>query len=532
MTTFDNKPILDALTGSLMHALPEIALVAFACLLFCHGMLLKVRGLNWTLALFGLLTAAGLAFAIHLSFHKLPGGGFTTHWHGAEPLTENLFTIAPILPSNFASIIRWLTLGTGFVLLFLSTKEARSGIAGEYYGCLFVALAGCSLVARANDLVTLFVALEMISIPTYILLYLPQRGPAGQEAAAKYFLLSIFSSAVLLFGLSYLYGLGGSTNITALVQTLTAAHQSDASPMAILGMVLVIAGLGFRIAAVPFHYYAPDVYQGGPTAAIAQLAVLPKIAGFVVLIRLLGLTAPSLTELPFSNATQIPLMLWVMAAVTMTLGNFMALIQENLKRIMAYSGIANAGYLLLGLVAATAYAPGEDGPDHLVGVDGLLFYLIAYALMALGFFAAIIAIGSDSRIVDNADDLAGVAKTNPVAAACLAIALFSMIGLPLTAGFNGKLMLFFGLIDAPSASGLGVMYRVLAVILAVNAAIGAMYYLRLLGIVYLRMPLNPDAKSTGLGPVVAAVLCALGTITLGVYATPLLNAIKLAFPIQ
>jgi NADH-quinone oxidoreductase subunit N len=511
MTTFADKPTLDALTGSLTLALPELALAGCGCLLFAHGMLLRVRGLNWTIAFFGLLTAIGLAIG--------------ANWI-EEGVHESLRNVAPILPGPFASFIRWLVLGVGLILLFLSTKEASYEIAGEYYGCLFIALAGGSLLGRANDLVTLFVALEMISIPTYVMLYLPHRGPAGQEAAAKYFLLSILSSAVLLFGLSYLYGLAGTTNLWALVETLTAAHRASASPMAVLAMVLVVAGLGFRITAVPFHYYAPDVYQGGPTAAIAQLAVLPKIAGFAVLAKLLGITV-SITETPFPNGTQVPLMLWVIAAVTMTLGNLMALVQDNLKRLLAYSGIAHAGYLLLGFVAATAYAPTESAPAHLAGLDSVLVYLVAYALMTLGTFAVIIYVG----YAETVDDLAGLGRTHPVAALCLAVSLLSLIGLPLTAGFTGKLLLFFGLIDAPTNSGLGVMYRVLAVIAAVNAAIGAVYYLRILGVVYLRAPLNPDARAAGHGPLVAAFLCAVGTIAVGVYPKPLVEAARLAAPV-
>jgi len=533
MTTFSDTAVLDTLAGSLKLALPEIALTATACLLFAHGMLLKVRGLNWTLALFGLLIAAGIALAYQLAIQYGPDGSWRLVGVAAEPFDDAQRFVAPILPSGFASFVRWLTLGSGFVLLFLSTKEARHGMAGEYYGCLLVALAGCSLVARANDLVTLFVALEMISIPTYVLLYLPSRNPAGQESAAKYFLLSILASAVLLFGLSYLYGLAGTTNISALVDTLTRVHKvGPVPPLAVLAMVLTVAGLAFRITAVPFHYYAPDVYQGGPTAVVAQMAVLPKIAGFVVLARLLGLTSPPLTELPFSIGTQIPLMLWVMAAVTMTLGNMMALIQENLKRIMAYSGIAHAGYILLGFVAATSYGSSETGPAHLAGLDSVLVYLVAYALMTLGVFAAIIALGSPERPVENADDLAGAATTHPLTAACLAVCLLSLIGMPFTAGFVGKLMLFFGLIDTPTGSGFGVMNRVLAVVAAVNAAVAAIYYLRLLGIVYLRSPMHPDAKSRGLGPVVAAVVCALGTLAIGLYAKPLIDLAQLATPSQ
>lgn len=511
MTTFSEKPVLDALAGSFTLALPEVVLVGFACLLFLQGMVIKARAMNWMLAATGLFTAMLVAVVIHLPIQNWFEISLPAWWNEPAP-AEGLRFVAPILPGEFAVFVRWLVLGTGTVLLLLSTKEAASGISGEYYGCLLVALAGCSMVARANDLITLFVALEMISIPTYVLLYLPSRTAAGQEAAAKYFLLSILSSAVLLFGFSYLYGVAGSTNLSALVETLAAIQATDASPMAVLAMVLVIAGLSFRLAAVPFHYYAPDVYQGGPTAVIAQLAVLPKIAGFVVLARLLGLTIQPDAAVTFPNNTQIPLMLWVLAAITMTLGNVMALIQDNLKRILAYSGIAHGGYMLLGFVAATA-------TDGRIGLDSVLVYLVAYALMTLGMFAAIIYLGNAETV----DDLAGAGRTNPVAAASLAASLLSLIGLPLTAGFSGKLLLFYNLVEVPTTGGLGVMYRVLAVVAAVNAALGAVYYLRMLGVLYLRTPLNSESKAGGVGPLLATFLCVCGTVALGVYPKPLIE---------
>ncbi|CAN5630626.1 NADH-quinone oxidoreductase subunit N [soil metagenome] len=526
--TFADKPFVEALTGSLMLAVPEIALVGVACLLFVQGMFIKARGMNWMLAFGGLLFAAVLAAVVH-PYESTAAGSPMIFSDSAkinqiyyeflptlgESLTTGeLRTAAPIMPGSFATFIRWLTLGAGLILVLLATKEASHGIAGEYYACLLIALAGTSLVARANDLVTVFLALEMISIPTYVLLYLPNRGAIGQEAALKYFLLSILSSGIMLFGLSYLYGLAGTTNVTALVDTFSDAHRGGASPLAVLAMVLVIAGLAFRITAVPFHYYAPDVYQGGPTAVVAELAVLPKIAGFVVLARLLGFTTLPVDDLPFPDSTQIPLMLWVLAAVTMTVGNVMALIQENLKRTLAYSGIAHAGYMLLGLLAAGADT--ASPVPYVTGLDAILVYLVGYALMTLGVFAVIIYLNTATRTTETVDDLAGVGRTNPVAAACLAVCLLSLIGLPLTAGFVGKLLLFYSLFDVPTTAGLGVMYRVLVAIAALNAAIGAVYYLRLLGVAYLRTPLNPEAKAKGTGPLLAAILCAVGTLALGV----------------
>jgi NADH-quinone oxidoreductase subunit N len=511
----------NALTGAIELVVPEIALVGTACVLFLLGLATSSRFFHTALALVGLGGAAALAVVFH-------------PWEAsvADSLRTATETYYPILPGPAATFVRWLALAVGLVLVFLSTKEATKEIAADYLACLLIAIAGTSLVARANDLVTLYLALEMISVPTYVLLYLPARGKPGQEAAVKYFLLSILSSAVLLFGFSYLFGLAGSTNISAITVALTAANKVAVSPLAVFAVVLVVAGLGFRVTAVPFHYYAPDVYQGGPTAVVAQLAVLPKVAGFIALARVLGLTHLPVTDLPFPNGTLVPLMLWVLAAATMTLGNVMALLQDNLKRVLAYSGVAHAGYMLLGLITTSAYAPAELGlsPKYMNGFDGLIFYLVGYALMTLGAFAVIAYLNAPDQPTESVDDLAGLHQTNPVAAGLLFVALLSLIGIPFTAGFAGKLFLFIGLYDAPTVTGMGDYYKTLTVIAAVNAAIGAVYYLRILGVMYFRSPLRPVATARGVGPLVAAAVCTVGTVAIGVYPQFVWNLAKTAAP--
>ncbi|QEL17012.1 NADH-quinone oxidoreductase subunit N [Limnoglobus roseus] len=520
------NPLLDgtrieALTGVFKLVVPEIALVGVACVLFVLGLFTSSRFLHTSLAVLGL---AG-AFAVALVAQPWE----TTLYDGLKANTEAYY---PILPSAAATLIRYLTLAAGLVLMLLSTKEATREIAADYLACLLIAVAGTSLVARANDLVTLYLALEMISVPTYVLLYLPHRGKPGQEAAVKYFVLSILSSAVTLFGFSYLFGLTGSTNLSAINAVLTAANKEAISPLAVLAMVLVVAGLGFRITAVPFHYYAPDVYQGGPTAVVAQLSVLPKVAGFLALARLLGIVSGPLNDLPFPTSTQVPLLLWVLAAATMTLGNVMALMQDNLKRILAYSGVAHAGYMLLGLVTASAYATPTEGllPRYVSGFDGLIFYLVGYALMTLGTFAILAYLNSADQPTESVDDLAGLHQTNPFAAAMLFVALLSLIGIPLTAGFTGKLFLFLGLYDSPTVTGMGNAYKTLTVIAAINAAIGAVYYLRLLGVIYLRSPLRPAVRHRGKGPMLAAVLCTVGTLVVGIYPSIVWDLVKKATP--
>jgi NADH-quinone oxidoreductase subunit N len=441
---------------------------------------------------------------------------------------------------------------TLLILVLMTWPEVREGIATEYYACLLIAGAGASFVGRANDLITLFLSLELLSIPTYVLLYLPVRTHLNQEAAAKYFLLSVMSSAILLFGFSYLYGLAGSTNISAITAALTNAHAgindhpNVLSPMALLGIVLVTAALGFRVTMVPFHFYAPDVYQGGPTGVVAQLAVLPKIAGFTALGRLLGMFGSHALHLPFEAATQFPLLLWILAILTMTVGNVLALLQDNLKRMLAYSSVAHAGYMLMGLIVASSLpetlgTPRIDPANEKVlgvvgptvgGIDALLVYLVAYALMTLGAFAIILYLSSSERPVESIDDLAGIGRSHPLPAAAMAIFLFSLIGMPLTAGFAGKLLLFMGAFTAPSGTGeMGNLYRVLAVVAAVNSAIGAYYYLRVIGVMFLRSPLRPLPGSQAIPALLAAVVLALATLFFGIYPEPLARAARKAAPV-
>lgn len=497
-------------TGVFRLALPEIALIGTACVLFLLGCVSNRRPLAFAVAL------AGTALALVLAAT-------------ADETPAPVPTAAPLLADAAAEFARWVALSAAAVLLFVAWGETGTGHAAEYYGCTLVAAAGASLVGRANDLITLFLALELLSIPTYILLYLPARERPNQEAAAKYFLLSVMSSALLLFGFSYLYGLTGTTNVTALVHALAQAQGTN--PMALVAAVLVVAGLGFRVTAVPFHFYAPDVYEGAPAGVVAQLAFLPKLVGFVALARLFGLFGPDPLALPFGPATQVPLLLWIVAVMTMCLGNALALLQDNVRRMLAYSGVAHAGYMLIGVLVALALPEAAKAPG-VGGAEALLLYLVAYGLMTVGAFAAILYLSAPERPVEAIEDLAGVGRSHPVAALALAVSLFSMIGLPLTAGFAGKLMLFWGALDAPTDSdAMRNLYAALAVCAAVNAAVGAYYYLRVVGVMYLRAPLRPLGRSGAVPALLAAVVLAGGTLFLGAYPEPLAKAARKAAPV-
>jgi NADH-quinone oxidoreductase subunit N len=441
----------------------------------------------------------------------------------------------PLLLDSLALLVKGIAIVAGIVLVLLSWEELPDRQAAEYHGCLLLIVAGLCLTGSANELVTLFLALELVSIPTYILLYLPRHDSATQEAALKYFLLSVFSSAFLLFGFSYLYGLAGTTNIPALMQALTQAGQEEtpASAAAALpvvaqvALIMVVAGIGFRITAVPFHFYAPDVYQGAPTSAAALLAFVPKVAGFAALLRLLGFVLPGdvrATDIGLALGTQVPILFWILAAVSMFLGNLLALLQDNLKRLLAYSSVAHAGYMLIGLAAAPylrSEAVGLKGETSLTGVEGgvetMLFYLVAYGAMTVGAFAVLAYLSTPQRPVETLEDLAGLSRSHPGVALLMLLFLFSLIGIPWTAGFAGKFMLFFGAMAVGSPKHV-LLFRVLALLGVINAAIGAWYYLKIVAVMYLRTSVRPLEKRWAWPGLATMWIC--GVLTLGLGFNP------------
>ncbi|AMV25841.1 NADH-quinone oxidoreductase subunit N [Gemmata sp. SH-PL17] len=509
-------PLLQqTLKGVFQLAVPEIALVGTACVVFLFGCVYNRRCLWFGVSLAGVALAAVLAATVE-----------------TEP--PALLTVAPLVPDGAAAFVRWVALITAAVLLFVSWAEVDGTNAAEYYGCLLVAAAGVSLVGRANDLITLFLSLELLSIPTYILLYLPARNKLNQEAAAKYFLLSVMSSAVMLFGFSYLYGLTGSTNLAVITDALTKTQSADVqslNPMALVGAVLVIAAIGFRITAVPFHFYAPDVYEGAPAGVVAQLAFFPKLAGFVALARILGLLGADVRHIPFDTKTQLPLLLWILAAMTMCIGNVLALLQDNVRRMLAYSSVAHGGYMLMGIVVASSL-PDAIGQPGIGGIDALLVYIVAYGMMTVGSFAVILYLGTPDQPIESIDDLAGASQSHPVAAGAMTVFLFSLIGLPLTAGFAGKFLLFVGAFSAPTHTAeMRNLYQIMAVIAAINAAVGAYYYLRVVGVMYLRTPLRPATRTRAVPTFVAAVTLAAATLFFGIYPEPIVRAARKAAPV-
>src|SRR5262249_37447616 len=293
----------------------------------------------------------------------------------------------------------------------------------------------------------------------------------------------------------------------ALLEALAGAGRDGLPAITQVALMMVVAGLGFKITAVPFHFYAPDVYQGAPTVAAALLAFIPKMAGFVALIRVLGFVGAGNG---LALGVHGPMVFYLLAIVTMSLGNVLALLQDNLKRLLAYSSIAHAGYMLIGL----AIAPWLHGEPTAGGIDALLFYLVAYGAMTVGAFAVISYLSTTERPVETVDDLAGLSSSHPGIALLMGLFLFSLIGIPLTAGFAGKLVLFLGAIAVPTQEHAW-LFRILALVGVLNAAIGAWYYLRILAVMYLRDSITPIAQVKSRPQLVALLLCAVLTFGFG-----------------
>jgi len=337
---------------------------------------------------------------------------------------------------------------------------------GEYYAFLLLSVIGVMLCAGANDLIWLFVALELSSLPTYIMIAMSRPSRQAQEAAMKYLFLGALSTAVFLYGFALLYGAAGTIILTEMRDVFAAAKlDGGIGILGIAGMMLAIIGIGFKLAAVPMHFYAADVYEGASAPVTAFIGFAPKVAGAVSLMLLLGTMGWQEGGLP----QPILFLLWTTAVLTMTLGNIGALLQGSLKRLFAYSSIAHSGYLIIGLIA---------GPG--LGFTAILFYLLAYGIMNTGAFAVISGLERRGEEVTSVEDLSGLRQRHPAMAWSLAICAGSLLGFPPLLGFVGKIYLFMAGIEAGQIS--------LVVVAALNSAISAWYYLRLIGLPILGAP--------------------------------------------
>jgi NADH-quinone oxidoreductase subunit N len=377
-------------------------------------------------------------------------------------------------------------LSTGLVLLLSVGYARRQGIDhGEYYVLLLFAAVGMMLMGSALDLLVVFLGLELMSLSLYVLAGSFRTRATGNESAMKYFLLGAFSSGFFLYGIALLYGATGTTNLARLAAVLETAGAAQ-EPLVLAGFALLLVGFGFKISAVPFHQWAPDVYEGAPTAVAALIATGSKAAALAALLRVLlamRVIQPDWT-----------LLLWLLAATTMTVGNVVALAQRNLKRMLAYSSVAHVGYMLVGITA---------GVD--LGGAAVLYYLVVYTVATVGAFGVILLLERDGGEAVDLDAYGGLAAAHPVLAVVLTVCLLSLIGLPPTAGFVGKFYLFSAAIRG------GFVW--LAIVAVLNSVAAAYYYLRLIVYMYMRDP-EKDGVRAVLTPAAGLALAVAVWVTL------------------
>jgi NADH-quinone oxidoreductase subunit N len=392
----------------------------------------------------------------------------------------------------------------GFLTVLLSVRyAAEEGLEpGEYYALVLFVLLGAMLMASGGDLLIIFLGLEIMSLAQYILAGMRHHVLKSSEAAMKYFLLGAFATGFLLYGISLLYGATGTTNLAGIMTAVREGGLSD-HPLMSIGMGLLVVGFGFKIAAVPFHMWTPDVYEGAPTPVTALMSTGVKAAAFAALARVF------VTALGDLQGSWAPIF-WGLAVLTMTIGNLMAIAQQNIKRMLAYSSIAHAGYLLIALVAA--------GP---AGLTGLLYYLLAYAFMNLGAFAVVIAMEQREDRYLRLDDYSGFGFRYPLMGGAMALCMFSLAGLPPTAGFMAKFYVFSAAVEQG--------YIVLTVVGVLNSLISLYYYLRPVVFMYMEES-KADVPAMHLDPflLTGLVLTMLGTIQLGLFPSRLLGLAQAA----
>ena len=522
---------------------PELILIAFACALFLLGISSKAAARRAAPVL--ALVALAAAFVVEL----LRDPSFAT---AADSF--HAFRITP-----FTHYVRLLATSISVIFVLMSWPSDRGATgnsalnfgteAGEFFALMLLSVSGVLLVAGADDMILLFLGIELASIPTYIMVSISRPLAVAQEAGVKYFFLGAMSAAVMLFGFSYLYGTTGTTSLRAIAEmfaaSLDGAGTSRMTPWQLLAVLMLMAGFGFKIAAVPLHVYVGDVYQGAATPLTAMLSFVPKTSGFVALIKLLYVAGGGSFAVPETVAR----LLWVLAALTMTVGNVLGLIQiVNVKRVLAYSSVAHTGYMLVGLTALVYASPNDPTGGRLPddALTGVLFYLAAYGLMNAGAFGVLMMLparrdaygfsrGTGQAPVatsaETYEDIAGQGRNHPALGLAMAVSCFSLIGLPLTVGFLGK---FFLLAPAMRA---GMTW--LVVIALINAAISAAYYLKIVGTMFLRpepAPSGPardvsDAGATAaplrsLPVAIAVAVSSIGTLVLG-SVLPAAQALKI-----
>jgi NADH-quinone oxidoreductase subunit N len=464
-----------------LRVLPETILTLVGVLI----MLLEAVLDDDKKGIFAPLSIVGLAAALVASIAAFGDQG---------PAFQNM-----LLVDGFATFFRILVIGVGILAIFSSSgylrREGSKG--GEFYALILFSIVGQSIMASANELIMIFIGLEISSIASYILAGYLRDDARNNESALKYFLLGSFATAFLLYGVAWIYGSTGSTNLMEIRRVLL----TNGQPLALVSTAaaLIFVGLAFKISAVPFQSWAPDVYQGAPAPVSGFLSVGPKAAAFAILLRIF-MTAFG----PIASAW-MPIV-WAVALATMIVGNFAAILQSNVKRLLAYSSIAHAGYVLVAVTANSG-----------AGSAAAMFYLAAYAFTNLGAFAVVSYFSRKGEQFVKVDDFAGLAQRQPAMAAMMTIFMLSLIGVPLTGGFFGKFYIFKAALDSNLVW--------LTVLGLLNSAVAAYYYLRILVVMYFREPgeAAENIPPAGAALQIAVYGSAIGTVLLGIFPSTVLD---------
>jgi NADH-quinone oxidoreductase subunit N len=466
-------------TSDMLRVLPELIWCGFGALLMLLQPIVKSRKALTAVAVVGALAGiCGNFYAVHN-----PGSAFSG-LVAADPFS--------IFFSHLVGLVAVL------VILAAAPYLDRERLAdAEFYSLILFATAGMGVLASAQELLTAFIGLELSSISSYILAGYRRDTLKSGESSMKYFLLGSFATAFFLYGIALVYGVTGTTNLLR----MDAADQT--STMLKLGLALILIGLGFKVAAAPFQIWTPDVYEGAPTPVTALFSAGPKAAAFALLLRIFA-DVPAATQFWFWA-------FWIIAALTMFVGNLGALLQTNVKRLLAYSSIAHAGYILVAFAAVTKLKGTDIGASP--AYTAVLFYLLSYALVKVGAFTIVSQFGGAGEKHLQLDDFAGLGERQPVVAAVFSLFLLSLLGLPVTAGFLGKFYIFKAAVDS------NLIW--LAVLMAINSVIGAYYYIRLIVVMYMREPSSEIAATAParfpLSVNVVLAIAAFGTIVLGVF---------------
>lgn len=463
-------------------AMPIVVVVVAALAAMMTDAFSKHKEYTW------LVTVAGLIVAMFACVRI---------WGNGVPATfapTNAPGSGQLVADNYALILDMLFLAAGTLTAFVSHAwlEQRKLMHGEYYVLLLFAISGMMLMVQATELITIFVALETFSISLYVLSAFARARKRSAEAGLKYLLLGAFSSAFFLYGIALIYGALGTTNLNEIATVLAAP--SSVVPFASyslpVGIGLLLVGLGFKVAAVPFHVWTPDVYEGAPTPITGFMSVATKAAAFGVMGRIL------LFAFPTEQGSWQPIVT-SMALATMIVGNFVAIWQTNVKRLLAYSSIAHAGYLLVGIVAGDTV--------------GVLYYLLTYSAMNLGAFAVVAAVSRQGKEFDTLDDFAGLYRRNPGLAIAMSIFMFSLAGIPPFIGFFAKFFMFTVAVERGLTS--------LVVVAVLASAVSAYYYLRVVVAMWMREP-DPNAKRAHVAPGIAMVVALCAILTAAAFIAP------------